>query len=246
MRSCRDCLSRKPGRIMTSRRIQPASGGDGREWARRGGSHDRGRRTGSGAVMWRAAGVAAGEQGGAAFAVGSAAHTSVRPVGVDVNVLVLGADPGLCVAAVPVPVGDAPVGGRDWSAGDAVAVAGCSGGAGRGVPVGPLPGCGAGQHWAAHPVSRAGFVVFMPDVSADWNVAWRMGVCGIGFGFYQTPANLALMTAGPPSRNGAASGMVAVARTDHRAHQRDGRGDLQARDRPGKNSHHPDDLGLIV
>jgi DHA2 family multidrug resistance protein-like MFS transporter len=53
----------------------------------------------------------------------------------------------------------------------------------------------------------------MPAAPADWDVAWRMGVCGIGFGFYQTPNNLTLMTAGPPDRSGAASGMVAVART---------------------------------
>ena len=53
----------------------------------------------------------------------------------------------------------------------------------------------------------------MPTVPADWDVAWRMGICGIGFGFYQTPNNITLMTAGPPERSGAASGMVAVART---------------------------------
>ena len=53
----------------------------------------------------------------------------------------------------------------------------------------------------------------MPAAPADWDVAWRMGVCGVGFGFYQTPNNLTLMTAGPPERSGAASGMVAVART---------------------------------
>ncbi len=53
----------------------------------------------------------------------------------------------------------------------------------------------------------------MPAMPADWNVVWRMGICGVGFGFYQTPNNLTLMTAGPPERNGAASGMVAVART---------------------------------
>ncbi len=53
----------------------------------------------------------------------------------------------------------------------------------------------------------------MPAMPADWDIAWRMGICGIGFGFYQTPNNLTLMTAGPPERNGAASGMVAVART---------------------------------
>ncbi len=53
----------------------------------------------------------------------------------------------------------------------------------------------------------------MPAVPQDWDVAWRMGICGIGFGFYQTPNNITLMTAGPPQRSGAASGMVAVART---------------------------------
>ena len=53
----------------------------------------------------------------------------------------------------------------------------------------------------------------LPAAPADWNVAWRMGLCGIGFGFFQTPNNTALMTSGPPARGGSASGMVAVART---------------------------------
>ena len=53
----------------------------------------------------------------------------------------------------------------------------------------------------------------MPAAPADWDVAWRMGVCGVGFGFFQTPNNTTLMTAGPPDRSGAASGMIAVART---------------------------------
>jgi DHA2 family multidrug resistance protein-like MFS transporter len=53
----------------------------------------------------------------------------------------------------------------------------------------------------------------MPALPQDWNVAWRMGLCGIGFGFYQTPNNLTIMTAGPPERNAAASAMLAVART---------------------------------
>lgn len=56
-------------------------------------------------------------------------------------------------------------------------------------------------------------LVLMPAHPADWDIVWRMGICGIGFGFYQTPNNLTLMTAGPPDRSGAASGMVAVART---------------------------------
>lgn len=56
-------------------------------------------------------------------------------------------------------------------------------------------------------------LVAMPAAPADWDVAWRMGICGIGFGFFQTPNNTTLMTTGPASRAGAASGMVAVART---------------------------------
>ena len=56
-------------------------------------------------------------------------------------------------------------------------------------------------------------LVMMPAMPSDWDVAWRMAICGIGFGFYQTPNNLTLMTAGPPDRTGAASGMIAVART---------------------------------
>ena len=61
----------------------------------------------------------------------------------------------------------------------------------------------------------AGLVLLaaMPAAPADWDVAWRMGVCGLGFGFYQTPNNVTMMTAGPAERSGAASGMVAVART---------------------------------
>jgi MFS transporter, DHA2 family, multidrug resistance protein len=56
-------------------------------------------------------------------------------------------------------------------------------------------------------------LVFLPAAPADWNIAWRMGVCGIGFGFFQTPNNTTLMTTGPANRTSAASGMVAVART---------------------------------
>jgi DHA2 family multidrug resistance protein-like MFS transporter len=56
-------------------------------------------------------------------------------------------------------------------------------------------------------------LVFMPAAPADWDIAWRMAVCGIGFGFFQTPNNTTLMTAGPAHRTGAAGGIVAVART---------------------------------
>jgi DHA2 family multidrug resistance protein-like MFS transporter len=83
----------------------------------------------------------------------------------------------------------------------------------------------AGRLSARHPAAVLGSIglavltcgllllATMPASPADWDVAWRMGICGVGFGFYQTPNNITLMTAGPPERSGAASGMVAVART---------------------------------
>jgi DHA2 family multidrug resistance protein-like MFS transporter len=39
-----------------------------------------------------------------------------------------------------------------------------------------------------------------------------MVVCGIGFGFFQTPNLRALMASAPPHRSGSASGIVATAR----------------------------------
>ncbi|MDR8398319.1 MFS transporter [Paraburkholderia sp. USG1] len=55
-------------------------------------------------------------------------------------------------------------------------------------------------------------MAFLPAAPANWDIVWRMALCGIGFGLFQTPNNTALMTAGPVARSGAASGMVAVAR----------------------------------
>jgi DHA2 family multidrug resistance protein-like MFS transporter len=56
-------------------------------------------------------------------------------------------------------------------------------------------------------------LVALPAAPADWDIAWRMGICGLGFGFFQTPNNITVMTAGPVGRTGAAGGMLAVART---------------------------------
>jgi len=58
-----------------------------------------------------------------------------------------------------------------------------------------------------------GLLAALPDQPADWNIAWRMALGGVGFGFFQTPNNATILTAGPPSRSGAAGGILAVART---------------------------------
>jgi len=44
------------------------------------------------------------------------------------------------------------------------------------------------------------------------DVMWRMMVCGIGFGFFQSPNNRAIISAAPRNRSGAASGMLSTAR----------------------------------
>jgi DHA2 family multidrug resistance protein-like MFS transporter len=55
-------------------------------------------------------------------------------------------------------------------------------------------------------------MVFLPTTPAKWDVVWRLALCGIGFGLFQTPNNTAMMTVGPIGRSGAASGMNAAAR----------------------------------
>jgi DHA2 family multidrug resistance protein-like MFS transporter len=44
------------------------------------------------------------------------------------------------------------------------------------------------------------------------DVAWRMVVCGFGFGLFQSPNNRTLITSAPIIRSGAASGMLGTAR----------------------------------
>jgi MFS transporter, DHA2 family, multidrug resistance protein len=55
-------------------------------------------------------------------------------------------------------------------------------------------------------------MIVLPDAPADWDVAWRLALCGLGFGLFQTPNNTVMMTAGPVDRSSAAAGMNAVAR----------------------------------
>lgn len=43
-------------------------------------------------------------------------------------------------------------------------------------------------------------------------IAWRMALCGAGFGIFQSPNNRAMLSAAPRSRSGGASGMLGTAR----------------------------------
>jgi DHA2 family multidrug resistance protein-like MFS transporter len=55
-------------------------------------------------------------------------------------------------------------------------------------------------------------VLFMPVPVSQWDVAWRLAVCGLGFGFFQSPNNRLLIASAPPDRAGAGSGMLSTSR----------------------------------
>jgi DHA2 family multidrug resistance protein-like MFS transporter len=55
-------------------------------------------------------------------------------------------------------------------------------------------------------------VSVLPAHPAALDIAWRMVVCGLGFGFFNTPNNRAIITTAPRQRTGGASGMQAAAR----------------------------------
>ena len=52
----------------------------------------------------------------------------------------------------------------------------------------------------------------LPALPGNADIAWRMALCGIGFGLFQSPNNHAILTSGPVARSGAASGMLGTAR----------------------------------
>jgi MFS transporter, DHA2 family, multidrug resistance protein len=55
-------------------------------------------------------------------------------------------------------------------------------------------------------------VALLPPEASTADIAWRMAVCGAGFGFFQSPNLKALMGSAPRERSGAASGIIPTAR----------------------------------
>jgi MFS transporter, DHA2 family, multidrug resistance protein len=74
-------------------------------------------------------------------------------------------------------------------------------------PAGVLGGCGLGV--MAFGLASLSLLPAQPDT---FDIVWRMLICGIGFGFFNTPNNRAIITSAPPTRAGAASGMQATSR----------------------------------
>ncbi len=52
----------------------------------------------------------------------------------------------------------------------------------------------------------------LPADPSGFDVGWRMTLCGVGFGLFQSPNNHTILTVGPAHRSGGASGMLGTAR----------------------------------
>ena len=57
-----------------------------------------------------------------------------------------------------------------------------------------------------------GLMATLPADPSDLSIVWRTALCGLGFGFFNSPNNRAMITSAPTHRSGGASGMVATGR----------------------------------
>ena len=57
-----------------------------------------------------------------------------------------------------------------------------------------------------------GLLAALPAQPGNADIAWRMALCGLGFGLFQSPNNHTIVTSPPAHRSGAASGMLGTAR----------------------------------
>lgn len=57
-----------------------------------------------------------------------------------------------------------------------------------------------------------GLLATLPVPASGWSIAWRLALCGAGFGLFQSPNNHAFVTSAPRQRSGAASGLLGSAR----------------------------------
>lgn len=55
-------------------------------------------------------------------------------------------------------------------------------------------------------------VALLPAAPTPWDIAWRLALCGLGFGLFQSPNNRVIITSAPRERSGGASGMQSTAR----------------------------------
>lgn len=56
-------------------------------------------------------------------------------------------------------------------------------------------------------------LALLPEHASALDICWRGFVCGLGFGFFQSPNNREMLGSVPRHRSGSASGVLAIART---------------------------------
>jgi DHA2 family multidrug resistance protein-like MFS transporter len=55
-------------------------------------------------------------------------------------------------------------------------------------------------------------MAWLPSGPSTFDIVWRMGICGAGFGFFQAPNLRTILASAPPHRSGGASGIIAISR----------------------------------
>ncbi len=55
-------------------------------------------------------------------------------------------------------------------------------------------------------------VMGLPAQPGDFALGWRLALCGVGYGLFQSPNNRAMLQAAPPARSGGVGGMLSTAR----------------------------------
>jgi DHA2 family multidrug resistance protein-like MFS transporter len=78
--------------------------------------------------------------------------------------------------------------------------------------IGRIPGGLLGGIGLAMLAVGIALLALLPTHPGTFAIAWRMCVCGMGFGIFQSPNNHTIMTSGPAERSGAAGGMLGTAR----------------------------------
>jgi DHA2 family multidrug resistance protein-like MFS transporter len=88
------------------------------------------------------------------------------------------------------------------------------------VVVAPLSGR-LSDRFNSERVGAAGLALFslglvalalLPMSPSDLDIVWRVGLCGIGFGLFQTPNNRLMLISAPRERSGAAGGLMTMSR----------------------------------
>ena len=71
-------------------------------------------------------------------------------------------------------------------------------------------------------------IALLPEGASHLDIGWRLTLCGLGFGLFQSPNNKVIITSAPRDRSGGASGMQSTARlTGQSFGARPGGGDLR-------------------